>query len=52
MNRYRILPRKPFESLTKFEERLNAECGREWNVINLTGAGPQLTALLERDSRN
>jgi len=52
MNRYRIILRKPFESMGKFEKRLNAGCGRDSNVINLTGAGPQLAVLLGRENKH
>ncbi len=52
MKKYRLIHRKPFESLPKYEARLNEECARDWRIINITGQGSMLTALLEREQRH
>lgn len=46
--RYRFLKRKSFESLEKFEGRLNEETTSGWRVVSITHDGYTLVALLER----
>jgi len=48
MGKYRFLKSKPFESIEKFEKRLNEDCGNGWRVISLVPHSGILLALLEK----
>jgi hypothetical protein len=50
--RYRLVRKKAFESLEKFEKRLNEEVGNTWRVVNIATDSGGLIALLERESRH
>jgi hypothetical protein len=51
MNRYRIIKKKAFESLEKFESRMNSECGNGWRIVNLCSDNHTIYVLLERERR-
>jgi hypothetical protein len=48
MDRYRFLRKKSWESLEKFETRLNESTSRDWKVLNFVQDGGILV-LLERE---
>lgn len=49
--RFRILQKGTFESLARFEERLNRECELGWKAISVSGHGTLLAVLLEREPK-
>jgi len=46
--KYRFVKRKAFESLDKYEQRLNQETMAGWRVVSMAHDGHVLVALLER----
>jgi hypothetical protein len=53
MDKYRFLKKKTFESLEKFEQRLNHECNNGWRVVSIASDSSYgLVALLERESKH
>lgn len=50
--RYRLLMKGTFESMAKFEARLNEECALGWKAISIGGQGSILTVLLEREQKH
>lgn len=50
--KFRLLKKKAFESLEKFEIRLNDECQNGWRAISMSSDNGTLIVLLERDNRN
>lgn len=49
--KYRILRRKTFESLEKFEKRLNEECTLGWRAISIATEHSGMVVLLERETK-
>lgn len=47
--RYRLIKKGAFESLKKFEQRLNEECVSGWKAISISDANSSITVLLERE---
>jgi hypothetical protein len=53
IGKYRLLKKKTFESLEKFEARLNQECSNGWRVVSLASDSSYgLVALLERENKH
>jgi len=53
IGRYRIFKQKTFESVAKFEVRLNEECVKGWRAISLSNdAAGILVVLLERENKH
>lgn len=50
IQRYRFFRQKAFESVDKFEIRLNDECRKGWRVVSITGNNAGLVVMLERES--
>lgn len=51
IQRYRFLRQKTFESIDKFELRLNEETRKGWKALNVSNSGGgTLLVLLERES--
>lgn len=48
MDKYQFLRKKPFESIAKFEKRLNEVTQRDWKAIGMITEHGQITILLER----
>ncbi|MFY0674490.1 MAG: hypothetical protein JXQ87_13900 [Bacteroidia bacterium] len=46
--KYRFFKKSPFESLEKYEKRLNDEASLGWRVINFVSIGNHQAALLEK----
>ena len=51
VGKYKILRRKAFESLEKFENRLNDECAKGWRAISIGTEHSGIVVLLERESK-
>ena len=52
MNDYKILSKKAFESLEKFEKRLNEICQKGWKPVSLAnGNHGGIMVLLERTEK-
>jgi len=49
--KYRLLKKGTFESLEKFEKRLNDECVGGWRAISISDSSGTLTVLLEKDPK-
>ena len=47
--KYRLIKKGAFESLKKFEQRLNEECAGGWKAISISDANSSITVLLERE---
>lgn len=52
IGKYRILRRKAFESLGKFENRLNEECAKGWRAISISTEHAGIIVLLERENKH
>lgn len=53
IGKYRIFKQKTFESMSKFEARLNEECVKGWRAISLThDAAGSVVVLLERENKH
>lgn len=48
MDKYKLFKSKTFESLEKFEQRLNQECSKSWRVVSMVSHGGLLVAVLEK----
>lgn len=48
MGNYKFLKRKGFESLDKFEKRINEIASQGWKVVNFTSDHGGLIVLFER----
>jgi hypothetical protein len=46
--KYRFFKKGAFESIEKFEKRLNDEASLGWRVVNFVTIGSQQAALLEK----
>lgn len=49
--KYKLLKKGSFESLKKFEVRLNEECISGWKAISISDSNGSLTVLLEREQK-
>lgn len=47
--KYRLIKKRAFESLEKFEQRLNEECVGGWKAISISDTNGSITVLLERE---
>jgi len=53
IGKYRFFTKKTFESMVKFEIRLNEECAKGWRAISLSNDPVGNTiVLLERENRH
>lgn len=52
MNRYRFIKQKAFESLEKFEDRINKECGTGWKIAQFAGTQSGLYVIVERETHH
>ncbi len=48
MNKYKFLKKGVFESLDKFEKKLNEKVTEGWRVVNFTNDHDGIVVLLER----
>jgi len=49
--RFRLLKKGAFESIKKFEVRLNEECVSGWKAISISDSNGSMTVLLEREQK-
>jgi hypothetical protein len=52
MGRYKLLSKKAFESISKFENRLNEECAKGWRAVSVSSDHSGIVVLLERENRH
>jgi hypothetical protein len=52
IGKYKILRRKAFESIEKFENRLNEECAKGWRAISIASEHSGIIVLLERENKH
>lgn len=50
--KYKFFKKGSFESLDKFEKRLNEEASLGWRVINIVTIGGYIAALMERVNKD
>ena len=48
MEPFKLVTKKTFESIKKFEQRLNKEYGRDWRAVSMVFDNMQVIVLLER----